>query len=68
MVLDEGQSVPRVRENLSIGRPALRRYVEQVREERQGATRVGARAITAEQQEIQRLRVLLRQKDRVSKS
>ncbi|MDC6383314.1 transposase [Pseudomonas graminis] len=64
MVLDEGQSVPEVCDNLSIGRTALRRWVEQVRAERQGATPVGAKAITAEQQEIQRLKTLLRQKDR----
>ncbi|WP_282373717.1 transposase, partial [Pseudomonas sp. PS02290] len=38
MVLDEGQSVPEVCDNLSIGRTALRRWVEQVRAERQGAT------------------------------
>jgi transposase len=44
-VLDEGQSVPQVSENLSIGRTALRRWVEQVREERQVATPVGARQL-----------------------
>ncbi|WP_310191582.1 transposase [Pseudomonas hunanensis] len=36
MVLDAGQSVPKVCELLGIGRTALRRWVEQVRLEREG--------------------------------
>lgn len=64
MVLDEGQSVPEVCANLNIGPTALRRWVDQVRQERLGTTPVGAKAITAEQLEIQQLKALLRQKDR----
>lgn len=64
MVLDEDQSIPEVCANLSIGRTALRRWVEQVRNERMGSTPVGAKAITSEQKEIQELKALLRQKDR----
>lgn len=64
MVLDEGISIPEVCANLNIGATALRRWVEQVRKERQGSTPVGARAITADQREIQELKALLRQKDR----
>lgn len=64
MVLDEGQSIPEVCATLNIGPTALRRWVEQVRKERQGSTPVGAKAITADQREIQELKALLRQKDR----
>ncbi|WP_414158119.1 IS3 family transposase [Pseudomonas sp. BNK-45] len=64
MVLDEGLSVPEVCASLSVGPTALRRWVEQVRQERQGSTPVGAKAITADQREIQKLKALLRQKDR----
>ena len=63
MVLDEGQSVPDVCTSLDIGPTALRRWVDQVRKERLGSTPEGARAITADQREIQQLKALLRQKD-----
>ena len=64
MVLDEGISVPEVCASLDIGPTALRRWVGQVRKERLGSTPVGAKAITADQREIQELKALLRQKDR----
>ncbi|WP_258306463.1 transposase, partial [Pseudomonas prosekii] len=64
MVLDERISVPEVCASLDIGPTALRRWVDQVRKERQGSTPVGAKAITADQREIQELKALLRQKDR----
>ncbi|WP_053147873.1 transposase [Pseudomonas sp. P97.38] len=63
LVLDEGQSVPEVYASLDIGPTALRRWVDQVRQERLGTTPQGAKAITAEQREIQQLKALLRQKD-----
>ena len=64
MVLDEGQSVPEVCASLEVGPTALRRWVDQVRQERLGSTPAGTKAITAEQREIQALKTLLRQKDR----
>ncbi|SUQ63019.1 Transposase InsN for insertion sequence element IS911 [Pseudomonas wadenswilerensis] len=64
MVLDDGESVPDVCESLGLGRTALRRWVEQLRQEREGQTPVGAKAITPEQQRIQALEALVRQKDR----
>ncbi len=64
MVLDEGQSVPEVCTSLDIGPTALRRWVAQVRKERQGSVTQGARALTADLREIQELKALLRQKDR----
>lgn len=64
MVLDGGQSVPEVCEILGISRTALRRWVEQVRQERGGTVPAGARAITPEQHRIEELEALVRQKDR----
>jgi len=64
MVLDEGLSAPEVCASLSVGPTALRRWAEQVRQERQGSTPVGAKAITADQREIQQLEASPRQKDR----
>lgn len=64
MALDEGQSVPEVCASLEVSPTALRRWVDQVRQERLGSTPAGTKAITAEQREIQALKTLLRQKDR----
>jgi len=64
MVLDGGQSVPEVCEMLEIGPTALRRWVEQVRKEREGKVPAGAKAITPDQHRIQELEALVRQKDR----
>ncbi|WP_416221347.1 transposase [Pseudomonas putida] len=64
MVLDGGQSVPEVCEILGIGRTALRRWVDQVRQEREGKVPAGAKAITPEQRRIEELESLVRQKDR----
>ncbi|WP_434772576.1 transposase [Pseudomonas entomophila] len=64
MVLDGGQSVPEVCKILGIGRIALRRWVEQVRQEREGKVPTGAKAITSEQRRIEELEALIRQKDR----
>ncbi|WP_225924166.1 transposase [Pseudomonas khavaziana] len=68
MVLDEGQPVTEVCASLDIGPTALRRWIDQVQKERLGSTPVGAKAITADQREIQRLKALLREKDLISKS
>ena len=65
MVLDGGQSVPEVCAALGL---ALRRWVEQVREERAGKVPAGAKAITPEQQRIEELEALVRQKIGISKS
>lgn len=43
MVLDEGQAVPEVCASLNVGPTALRRWVDQVRQERSGSTPVGPR-------------------------
>ena len=64
MVLDDNCPVPDVCASLDIGPTALRRWVDQVRKERLGSTPVGAKAITADQREIQELKALLRQRDR----
>lgn len=63
MVLDEGQDVSDVCASLDVGPTALRRWIDQVRQERLGSTPAGTKAITADQREIQQLKALLRQKD-----
>ena len=64
MVLDGGMSVPDVCKQQNVGPTALRRWIDQVRKEREGQTPVGAKAITPDQQRIQELEAQLRQKDR----
>jgi len=64
MVLDGGQSVPEVCQILGIGRTALRRWVEQVRQEREGKVPARAKAITPDQRRIEEMEALVRQKDR----
>lgn len=54
LVLDQGYSVPQACKSLGVGETALRRWVQQLAEERGGITPV-AKAMTAEQQQIQEL-------------
>ena len=68
MVLDGGQSVPEVCAALGLGPTARSRWVEQVREERAGKFPAGAKAIMPEQQRIEELEALVRQKIGTSKS
>jgi transposase len=63
LVLDENKSVQDVCANMNVGLTALRRWVDQLRKERQGKVPVGAKAITPEQKRIQHLEALLKQKD-----
>lgn len=54
LVLDQGYSVPEASKSLGIGETALRRWVDQLRIERDGGTPKG-KALTPEQQKIQEL-------------
>ncbi|MEQ7918745.1 transposase, partial [Xanthomonas sp. WHRI 1810A] len=56
MVIDEGMAVPAVCELLNIGPTALRRWVEQVRKERERQPVKGTKAITEDQRQIQELK------------
>ena len=54
LVLDQGYSIAEASTSMGVGEPALRRWVQQLAEERQGITPKG-KAMTPEQQRIQEL-------------
>ncbi|SFL85943.1 transposase [Halopseudomonas pachastrellae] len=55
LVVDQGYSVVEACKSMGVGETALRRWVDQLREERGGVT-PNSKALTAEQQEIQALK------------
>jgi len=59
LVLDQGYSIADARKSLGVGETALRRWVQQLSEEREGITPSG-QAMTTEQQRIQELEVRCR--------
>ena len=54
LVLDQNYSVPEAARSLGVGETALRRWVQQLRDERGGTTPT-SKALTPEQQKIQAL-------------
>ncbi len=54
LVLDKGYSVPEAAKSLGLGETAVRRWAQQLEEERNGGTPT-VRAMTPEQQRIQEL-------------
>ena len=54
LVLDQGYTIAEASRSLDVGESALRRWVEQLRDERGGST-PKSRAMTPEQQRIQEL-------------
>lgn len=60
MVIDDECPVPDVCASLNIGPTALRRWVDQVRKERQGQPVKGTKAITEDQREIQDLKAKIK--------
>ena len=54
LVLDQGYSVPEASRSLDVGETAVRRWVDQLKAERDGVTPKG-KALTPEQQRIQEL-------------
>lgn len=61
MVLDDNCSIPDVCASMDVGRTALRRWVDQVRKERQkGQPVAGTKAISDEQRELQQLRAKIK--------
>ena len=54
LVLDQGYSVPEASRSLDVGETAIRRWVDQLKAERDGVTPKG-KALTLEQQRIQEL-------------
>ncbi|WP_256577580.1 transposase, partial [Pseudomonas sp. R37(2017)] len=61
MVLDDNCSIPDVCASMDVGPTALRRWVDQVRKERQkGQPLSGTKAISDEQRELQQLRAKIK--------
>ena len=54
LVLDQGYSIPEASRSLDVGQSALRRWVNQLKQERSGATPT-SKALTPEHQRIQEL-------------
>ncbi len=54
LVLDQGYSIPEASRSLDVGETALRRWVQQLKLERDGGTPV-SKALTVEQKRIQEL-------------
>lgn len=55
LVLDKGYSIPEASRSLDVGETALRRWVQQLKQEHNGET-PQAKALTPEQKEIQELK------------
>ena len=55
LVLDKGYTISEACDAVGIGDTAMRRWVNQLRNERQSITPVGSRALTPDQQKIQEL-------------
>ena len=54
LVLDQGYTIPQASTSLGVGESAIRRWVKQLTEEREGVTPKG-KALTPEQRRIQEL-------------
>ncbi len=63
LVLDQGYSIPEASKSLGIGETTLRRWVDQLRVERDGGTPKG-KALTPEQQRIQELEARINRLER----
>ena len=64
LVLDQGCSVRTACEAMDVGHTAMRRWVNQLRQEREGITPEKSKALTPEQQRIQELEARLRKVER----
>ena len=60
LVLDQDYSVHDACEAMGVGGTAMRRWVNQLNEERHGITPAGSKAITPDQQRIQELEAKIR--------
>ena len=64
LVLDQGYSVTEACTAVGVGETAMRRWVTQLKGERQGITPVGSKALTPEQQKIQELEAKIKRIER----
>ena len=63
LVLDQGHSIPGTAKSLDISESAIRRWVHQLQEERDGST-PSAKALTPEQKKIQELEARINRLER----
>ncbi len=63
LVLDQGYSISEASRSLDVGENVLRRWVQQLKDERQGITPT-SKALTPEQQRIQELEALVNRLER----
>ena len=64
LVVDQHYSLQEACNAVGVGRTAMQRWVNQLRDERQGKTPVHAKAITADQRRIQELEAQIRKIER----
>src|SRR5512139_926116 len=64
LVVDQGYTVPEACEAMNVGQTAMRRWVEQLEQERNGRTPARTKALTPEQQRIQELEQQVRKLER----
>jgi transposase len=55
LVLDQGYTIQDASRAIGVGDTAMRRWVSQLKDERQGITPIGSKALTPDQQKIQAL-------------
>ena len=55
LVLDQGYNIAEASRAVGVGETALRRWIAQLEQERQGKTPIGSKALTPDQQKIQEL-------------
>ena len=64
LVLDKGYSISEACKAVGVGETALRRWVSQLKSERQGITPTQGKALTADQQKIQELEAKIKRIER----
>jgi len=64
LILDQNYTYKEACEAMGVGQSALRRWVNQLKSERQGITPEKGKALTHEQQEIQRLKQQIQRLER----
>ncbi len=64
LVLDQDYSIREASAAVGVGDTALRRWVKQLRAEREGVTPVGSKALTPDQQRIQALEAQIKRIER----
>lgn len=61
LVTEQGYSIRQAAEAMGVGKSTLDKWVRQYRQEKQGLTPDGSKALTPEQQEIQQLKQRIKQ-------